>query len=98
VRNGAHFEPSARFDVGWKVKNTGTLAWEGGSVYFAYFGGSKMDRADVYALPESVPAGAKVALSASLVAPKRPGGYTTTWALRRGESRFCRVSLTIYVP
>ncbi len=98
VRNGAHFAPTERFSIGWKVRNSGTLTWDAGSVYFAYFSGSRMDREDLYALPETVDPGNTVALSASMAAPKRPGGYTTTWALRRGDNRFCRVSLTINVP
>jgi hypothetical protein len=98
VRNGVHMEPGERFDVGWKVRNTGQLGWDAGMVYFAYAGGRKMDRDDVYYLPGTVSPGNVAALSASMVAPRKAGGYTTIWSLHRGADRFCRVSLTIYVP
>jgi hypothetical protein len=98
VRNGVHRSPNERFDVGWKVRNTGRLGWDAGTVYFAYSGGTKMDRDDVYYLPDTVSPGNTAALSASMVAPRRDGGYTTIWSLHRGADRFCRVSLTIYVP
>lgn len=98
VRNGVHFDPGESFDVGWKVRNTGRLGWDAGVVYFAYSGGRKMDRDDVYYLPGTVSPGNVAALSASMVAPKKAGGYTTNWSLHRGADRFCRVSLTIYVP
>ena len=98
VRNGVHFSPGESFDVGWKVRNTGRLGWDAGVVYFAYSGGRKMDRDDVYYLPGTVSPGNTAALSASMVAPRKPGGYTTIWSLHRGANRFCQVSLTIYVP
>ena len=98
VRNGVHFDPGESFDVGWKVRNTGRLGWDAGVVYFAYSGGRKMDRDDVYYLPGTVSPGNVAALSASMVAPRKAGGYTTIWSLHRGAERFCSVSLTIYVP
>lgn len=67
-------------------------------MYFAYLAGTRMDLNDVYRLPETVPPDGKVGLSASLVAPRKEGGYTTVWALRRGDNFFCRMSLTINVP
>jgi hypothetical protein len=98
VRNGVHFDPGESFNVGWKVRNTGRLGWDAGVVYFAYSGGRKMDRDDVYHLPETVSPSNVAALSASMVAPRKAGGYTTIWSLHRGADRFCQVSLTIYVP
>jgi hypothetical protein len=98
MRNGVHFDAGESFDVGWKVRNTGRLGWDAGIVYFAYSGGTKMDRDDVYYLPGTVSPGNTAALSASMVAPRKAGGYTTIWSLHRGADRFCRVSLTIYVP
>ena len=89
--------PGEHFDVGWKVRNTGRLGWDAGTVYFAHSGGTKMDRDDIYYLPDTVSPGNTVALSASMVAPRKAGGHTTMWSLYRGADRFCRVSLTVYV-
>jgi hypothetical protein len=98
VPNGVHRSSREQFNVGWKVRNTGRLGWDAGTVYFAHSGGTKMDLDDIYYLPDTVSPGNTAVLSASMVAPRKAGGYTTIWSLHRGADRFCRVSLTIYVP
>ncbi len=98
VRNGAHFGPRERFDVGWKVRNNGDAAWDPNSVVFTFLGGTKMFRSQVVQLVETVPHGQTVALVADMVAPRQSGKYTTFWTLRSGTEYFCRVSLTINVP
>jgi hypothetical protein len=98
MKNGTHINPRERFDVGWKVKNTGTATWDPGNTDFMYVGGTRMYQAEVLDLPAVVAPGDTFALSAALLAPKHPGTYMTFWALRRGENRFCRVSVEIIVP
>ena len=98
MANGTHVSPRERFDVGWKVKNTGSVAWEPGNTDFMYVGGTKMYQAAVLPLPTEVAPGDVFALSAALLAPKNPGTYMTVWALHRGGNSFCRVSLEIIVP
>jgi hypothetical protein len=97
-RSGVHYDPRVRFDVGWKVSNTGTTAWDPGTVEFTYAGGTKMYRSALVPLQATVNPGDSVALSAEMVTPKNSGKYTTAWSLRRGTDYFCRVSLTIFVP
>lgn len=98
VRNGSHFGPRERFDVGWKVRNNSGTSWDPGTVYFAYFSGTKMYQAPRYDLPTSVSRGDTVALGASMLAPKSSGSYTTVWSLRSGSEDFCHVVLRIVVP
>ncbi len=98
VRNGAHFAPRERFDVGWKVRNNGDGPWVQGSVVFTYLGGTKMFRSQVAQLETTVPHGQTTALVAEMVAPKNSGKYTTFWSLQQGTEYFCHVSLTINVP
>ncbi len=98
IRNGTHFGPRDRFDVGWKVRNVGESAWDPSSVVFTFLGGTKMFRSQVVQLEETVPHGQTVALVADMVAPRQSGKYTTFWTLRSGTEYFCRVSLTINVP
>lgn len=98
MKNGTHVGPRERFDVGWKVKNTGTAAWDPGNTDFTYVDGTRMYQAEVLALPTVVEPGDAIALSAALLSPKHPGTYMTVWALRRGDNRFCRVSVEIVVP
>jgi hypothetical protein len=98
VRNGARIGARERFEMGWKVRNRGTLTWDPENVDFVYFSGTRMYQAERFNLPTAVNSGETVALGASLLAPKNSGSYATVWALRRGENRFCHVSLRIVVP
>ena len=98
MRNGRHLGYRERFDMGWKVKNTGNVVWDPASVDFVYSGGSRMYQSATAKLQKSVDPGNNVILVADLLTPKVHGHYTTFWSLRRGTEYFCRVSLTIFVP
>ncbi len=98
VPNGTHFGPKERFDIAWKVTNTGAADWYPGIVEFAFLGGARMYQSPVVHLQTRVVSGDTVALDVDMVAPKNSTKYTTFWGLRRGNDAFCRVSLTIYVP
>jgi hypothetical protein len=98
VRNGARFGARERFEVGWKVKNNGTLTWDPATFMFAYFSGTRMYQAAQYPLPSEAARGDTVALGASMMAPKSSGSYTTVWSLRSGKDYFCYVTLRIVVP
>ena len=98
VRNGTHFGPRERFEMGWKVRNNGDVDWDPASVDFAFFSGTRMYQAEFLPLAEGVHTGALANLTAGLVSPKKDGTYTTVWALRRGQNRFCYVSVKIIVP
>ncbi len=96
--NGSHFSPKETFEIGWKVRNTGTLDWDPSSVDFAYYAGTKMYVYSPVPLPATVVAGDEIALGASMVAPRNSGSYTTVWTLRRGGNDFCHVTIRINVP
>ena len=98
IKNGRHFSPKEDFEMGWLVRNNGTVTWDPNSIDFAYYSGSKMYLFSPAHLQTSVAHGETVALGASLVAPKASGSYTTVWALRQGTYDFCHVSLRIIVP
>jgi Ig-like domain-containing protein len=98
MRNGRHLGYRERFDMGWKVKNTGNVVWDPASVDFVFSGGSRMYQSATAKLQKSVDPGNNVILVADLLTPKAHGHYTTFWSLRRGTEYFCRVSLTIFVP
>ncbi len=85
--------------MGWKLKNTGDLAWDPSTVEFGYLGGQRMYVDPSFTnLQTRVEHLDQVAVFADMVAPKRPGSYTTIWALRQGDDYFCRVSVSIIVP
>ena len=98
IKNGSHFGPREDFDMGWLVRNTGSADWDASSMEFTYFSGTKMYLFSPVHLDANVEHGEKVALSASLVAPKNSGTYRTVWALRQGTYYFCYVSIRIIVP
>ncbi len=98
VPNGSHFKPKERFDVGWKVRNTGTVRWDPDSIDFTYFRGTNMNQSILVHLTGEVEPGNTVMLYTDLIAPGSPGGYTTIWTLMRGEQDFCHLSVTIHVP
>jgi hypothetical protein len=84
--------------MGWKVQNNGSTLWDQDSIVFAYYSGTKMYFYSPARLERNVDPGDSIALSASMVAPKSSGAYTTIWALRKGAFDFCHVSLRIIVP
>ena len=80
------------------MKNTGSSTWDSESVDFAYSSGAKIHKKQFYDLPSDVPVGQALTLSVSMQAPTAAGTYYTVWSLRRGETIFCHVNLTIVVP
>lgn len=97
-KNGTHFAPRDRFDMGWWVRNTGTLDWDAASVDFVFVGGTPMHAFPLTHLGSNVRADQKTLLVADMLAPKQTGKYTTIWSLRSGQNYFCQVRLTIYIP
>jgi hypothetical protein len=96
--DGTHYEPKKSFNTSWKVKNTGSSAWDSDTVDFAYSSGAMIHKKQFYALPADVPAGQSLTLTVSMQAPNPAGTYFTVWSLRRGQTFFCHVNLTIVVP
>ena len=83
--------------MGWNVRNTGTNAWDAGSVEFTYLRGAKLYDYAVVHLVTSVAPGQDVILSVHMRAPRKPAGYTTSWSLRQGNTFFCPLMLSIFV-
>jgi hypothetical protein len=95
--NGYELDRGEEFSAGWKLTNTGTDTWSPGDVIFTYLSGAQLHNDAVVQLDGPVPPGESVILTASLRAPHNSTLYTTYWSLRRGDTFFCRVSVTIYV-
>ncbi len=79
------------------VQNVGTAAWDAGSTEFTYLDGAKLHNTGSFPLPESVSPGQNIVLSVPMKAPRNSTKYTTYWALRQGDTFFCRLKLSIYV-
>ncbi len=95
--NSIEFFPLDKFTTGWDVKNTGTATWEQGSVEFTYVGGAKLHNDPSFPLDTTVTPGDEIVLSVPMKAPRDSTKYTTYWALRQGDTFFCRLKLSIYV-
>ena len=78
--------PGQTFTKTWKVKNSGTCAWEAGCK-FAFTGGDAMS-GDTYTLTESVPANAQVDLSITMIAPNKTGSIRGNWRMSTTAGQF----------
>jgi hypothetical protein len=95
--NGTAFDERADFDATWRVRNNGQRTWDRNSVDFIYDSGDRIHRVAGYDLSANVRSGDTTNFSAAMEAPQNPGTYSTTWTLRRGNTEYCRMSLTIVV-
>lgn len=95
--NGTIYDPQDVFTVGWNVTNTGASTWTPGSVQLTWVAGAKMSAEPTARLKASVAPGQSVVLSVQMRAPKNSTLYTTHWSLRRGNTYFCPLTLSIYV-
>lgn len=91
-------KPRQSFDMNWTVVNDGSAVWHAGSTMISYYSGTPMHtHADAYSLTETVGLGEKLHVTVDMEAPKNPGNYTTTWALFTGNTRICRMFITLTV-
>ncbi len=94
---GAVLAPRTDFDARWTVQNTGKKSWDGGSTDYLYVSGDKFHKQDIYDLNKTVAPGQQVDIIVDMIAPKKPGTYTTTWNLRIGSNQFCTMQMVIVV-
>ncbi|MCB8982365.1 MAG: C39 family peptidase [Ardenticatenaceae bacterium] len=71
--------PGEAFTKTWRLKNTGTRAWDDG-FSIRYLGGVKMAAQDSYPLPPAAP-GVEVDVSIDMTAPTAPGTHYEDWRL-----------------
>lgn len=95
--NGTFFNARTDFDARWKVINIGQSEWDGNTVDYVYLSGDQFHKVAGYDLGKTVNKGETRELIVDMVAPKKPGTYTTTWTLRAGNQSFCALTLTINV-
>ena len=79
--------PGQTFTKTWKVRNTGSCAWDAG-FKFAFTGGEAMNGA-TYTLPASVPANAEIDLSVAMTAPSnKTGSIRSNWRMSTAGGQF----------
>ncbi len=79
------FAPGAAFVKSWRVRNSGTCAWNAGTVWY-FHSGDRLNGPDAVSMPVTA-AGQTVDISVNLVAPNSPGRYTGYWTLRIPDGR-----------
>jgi hypothetical protein len=95
--NGTSFNSREGFDATWQVKNIGQKNWSENNIDYVYDSGAQLHTVAGYDLQSDVRRGRTTNIVVDMEAPRRSGTYTTTWALRRGDNSFCRMTLTINV-
>jgi hypothetical protein len=78
--------PGQTFTKTWRVKNSGTCAWDAG-FKFAFTGGDAMNGA-TFALPQAVAANAETDLSISMTAPNKAGSVRSNWRMSTAAGQF----------
>jgi len=78
--------PGKTFTKTWKVKNSGTCAWEAG-YKFAFTGGDAMSGV-TYILPQSVPANSQIDISVAMTAPSKTGSIRGNWRMSTTAGQF----------
>jgi hypothetical protein len=74
------------FTKTWKVKNSGSCAWDAG-FKFAFTGGDAMG-GTTYTLPSAVAAGAVTDISVSMTAPNKTGTIRGNWRMSTASGQF----------
>ncbi len=92
------FPLGADFDASWKIKNTGTEAWDKAAVDYKHYSGTEMQKYEkAFDLPSTVDPDGTITLVVDMVAPNTAGTYTATWALVNGDTVLCNLPVTIKV-
>lgn len=96
--DGALMTAGQKFDIVWKLKNTGTTTWTT-KYYYRYFSGTKLhENTSSYYLKTAVKPDDEVSLIVDAVAPFSGGEYLTTWVItNEAGTNFYVFTLTIKV-
>ncbi|NUQ84787.1 MAG: hypothetical protein HUU11_08745 [Anaerolineales bacterium] len=87
VPDNTQMAPGQAFTKTWKVRNTGSCAWDAG-FKFAFTGGDAMNGV-TYTLPSSVPANTEIDVSVAMVAPtNKTGAIRGNWRMPTAAGQF----------
>jgi len=81
VPDGTQYSPGAMFTKTWRLKNTGSCAWNT-SYALVFDSGDAMGGSGSLPLPGTVAPGQEIDISVSLAAPAKAGKYRGYWRLR----------------
>lgn len=87
IPDNTSMTPGQTFTKTWKVKNTGSCAWDAG-FKFAFTGGDAMSGA-TYTLPSAVAANAEASISVAMTAPiNKTGAIRSNWRMSTAGGQF----------
>lgn len=86
IPDNTQMAPGQSFTKTWKVRNTGSCAWEAG-FKFAFVGGEQMSGA-TYTLPSAVPVNTEIDISIAMVAPSKTGTLRGNWRMQTAAGQF----------
>ncbi len=93
VPDNTQFQPGTSFVKTWRLRNSGSCAWEAGTT-LVFSSGEQMGGSDSVAVGAVAP-NATVEVSVNLVAPGAPGTYRGRWQLRSPDGT--RFGSIVYV-
>lgn len=85
------------FDTVWIVKNNSGQDWSSDSVDYKYISGAQMHEKAVYDLPQTIKSGESGKIIVDMIAPDKPGNYSTNWAIVAGGRTYCSLGITVSV-
>lgn len=87
IPDNTQMAPGQSFTKTWRVRNTGSCAWEAG-FKFAFVGGEQMS-GTTYTLPASVAANTEIDISVAMVAPtNKTGTLRGNWRMQTAAGQF----------
>lgn len=95
--DGTSFNPGDKFNMTWKVKNTGTSTWST-KYLLRFYAGDQMAGPATSAFPKDVAPNDTVELTVALTAPSSAGKYLGNWVLTNADGvNFYPVTIQISV-
>jgi hypothetical protein len=85
IPDDTEFEPDTDFAKTWRIRNSGTCAWEPGTQWY-FESGEQMDGPDTVSVPATEP-DTTADITVNLTAPEKPGSYTGYWRMRRPDDQ-----------
>lgn len=92
---GEVVEAGKRLDKTWKLKNTGTCAWDAG-YQLVFISGEQMNAPDYQPLPNAAPE-AEINVGVTLKAPWDPGAHSGTWQLKSPTGEYFGEELKVVI-
>jgi hypothetical protein len=86
IPDNTAMNPGQKFTKTWRVRNSGTCAWESG-FKFAFASGDAMSGATVV-LSKAVASGEEIELSVELTTPNKSGSLQGNWRMAQADGTF----------